>query len=404
MKPELICPAGNWAMLVAAIDNGADAVYFGVKEFNMRATARNFEVSELKKIADYCRDKAVKSYLALNTIIYDAELPRLHSVLEKAKEAGIDAVICWDMAVVRKAASLEIPITLSTQASVSNIQSAKFFYQLGVRKIVLARELSLRQISSIISALNKEGIKLQIETFVHGAMCVSLSGRCFLSQDMFRKSANRGECLQPCRRPYRVINEETKKELLVGNNYILSPKDLCSLPFIDKLINAGISSFKIEGRNRSPEYVAVTTNCYRQAIDAYYSNDLTRKLKDQLVRENKTVYNRGFSSGFYEGLPTSDDFTDADGSKAKEIKRYVGYVRNYYKRIGVAEVLIEDNQIRLGDMIRFIGNKTGTFKQKVISMEKNHKAIRKASRGERIALKTEKEIRPNDKLFIVSYA
>jgi len=232
-------------------------------------------------------------------------------------------------------------------------------------------------------------------------MCVSVSGRCFLSQDMFKKSANRGDCLQPCRRPYRVINDETGKELRVGNNYILSPKDLCTLPFLDKLIKAKIDAFKIEGRNRSPEYVYEVTRSYREAINSYYKKSFNKELVSKLMKRLELVYNRGFSSGFYFGLPTSDDLTDTEGSKAKEKKEYIGFVRNYYKRIKVAEIKIESGKLKLNDKIRFIGNKTGTFKQKITSMEINHKKVNKGEKGQRIAIKVNRIVRRNDKVFLI---
>jgi len=398
MKPELLSPVGNQAMLQAAIDAGCDAVYFGVKQLNMRITAQNFELSQLKKIVDFCHKNNVKAYLTVNTIVYESELDKVKRILKEAKQANIDAIICWDFSVIQEAKKLKIPIHLSTQTSVSNSQAAEFFYKmLGLKRIILARECSLNDIVEIKQKIPK----LEIETFVHGAMCVSISGRCFLSQDMFKKSANRGDCLQPCRRPYKVINEETGKELRIGNNYILSPKDLCSLPFLDKLIEAKIDAFKIEGRNRSPEYVYEVTKSYREAIDCYFKKRFDKKLINKLMKRVKHVYNRDFSSGFYLGLPTSDDFTDIEGSKALEKKEYIGYVRNYYAKIKVAEIKIESGKIKLGDEIRIQGNKTGTFKQKITSMELNHKKIKQAKKGQRIAIKVNRIVRKNDKVFLV---
>src|SRR3989338_11355085 len=269
MNPALIAPAGNWPMLMAAIKARADAVYFGVKQMNMRMTANNFELSELKKVVSECHKNKVKAYLTLNTIIYDDEIEKLRKILTEAKKAKIDAVIAWDFSVLKEANKLKIPIHLSTQASVSNYESVEYYYKkFNAERITLARELSLEQIKNIIKKIKQNKLKLKIETFIHGAMCVSISGRCFLSQEIFNKSANRGECLQPCRRKYIVYEPEDKYKLALGENYIMSPKDLCALPFIDKLIEAGINAFKIEGRNRSPEYVKTVTEVYRKAIDA----------------------------------------------------------------------------------------------------------------------------------------
>ncbi len=261
---ELISPVQDFVSLTAAIDAGADAVYFGLKEFSMRAKAKNFNLKELKKAVEICHKNNVKAYLTLNTIVYENELEQIKIILKKAKEAKIDAVHAWDMAVVKEALKLKISVHLSTQASVSNSEAASFYKKMGVSRVILARECSLKQIKEI-----KKKVKdLEVEVFVHGAMCVSVSGRCFMSHFLFGKSANRGECIQPCRRKYVVYEPEDKYKLALGEDYVMSPKDLCALPFIDKLISAGVDAFKIEGRNRSPEYVKVVTEVYREAIDA----------------------------------------------------------------------------------------------------------------------------------------
>lgn len=270
MKPELLAPAGNWIMLRAAINAKADSIYFGLKQLNMRMTAGNFELNELKNIAAECHKNKIKAYLCLNTIIYDKEIKELKNILNKAKEAKIDAVICWDFSVISECEKLNLPVHLSTQASMSNFEAVKALKSKfkNISRINLARELSLEQIKNIIKKIKKNKLKVEAECFIHGAMCVSISGRCFLSQHLFSKSANRGECLQPCRREYVVYDPEDKYKLKLGRSYVMSPKDLCALPFIDKLIEAGISAFKIEGRNRSPEYVKTVTEVYREAIDA----------------------------------------------------------------------------------------------------------------------------------------
>ena len=279
-KVELLSPAGDWASLTAAIETGCDAVYFGLKEFSMRANAKNFEISEMKKISSFCHENAVKCYLTLNTIIYDDEIPKLRDIVKEAKKAEIDAVMAWDMSVINICKENDQMFYVSTQASISNTESARYYKELGAGRVVLARELKLDQIKKIIS---ESGI--EVETFIHGAMCVALSGRCFMSQFVYGRSANRGDCIQPCRRKYNINDPETGAELEIGNNYVMSPKDLCALPFLDKLIEAGIKSFKIEGRNRSPEYVKEVTSAYRKAIDAVILKSLIKNLLMNFSKE-----------------------------------------------------------------------------------------------------------------------
>ncbi len=393
-KVELMSPAGDWASLRAAIDSGADAVYLGIKGINMRAAAKNFVLEDLKEIVKICHADKVKVYLTLNTIIYEKELSDIKKILKECKKEKVDAVIAWDFSVISECKKMKIPVIVSTQASVSNSESAKYFKKLGAKRITLARECSLADVKEI-----KKKAKVEIEVFVHGAMCVSVSGRCFLSQEMFGKSANRGECIQPCRREYMVEEIEERRKLKVGNHYVLSPKDLCCLPFVDELIDAGVDGFKIEGRNRSPEYVKVVTSCYREAVDACYDGSFDEKLKKRLVEKLKKVYNRGFSSGFYFGMPTKKDFTDAYGSKATTRKEYVGYIKNFYGKIGVAEIVIESCGLEVGDNILVIGNATGVFENKVDSIEVDHKKIRKAGKKKRVALKLSKKARINDKVY-----
>jgi len=390
-KPELISPAGDWISLRAAVQARADAVYFGLKEFNMRAAAKNFKLSELKKVVDVCHKNTVKAYLTLNTIIYENELNKIKNILKKVKQAKTDAIHAWDMSIIAEANKLKIPIHLSTQASVSNSEAAKFYKKLRIKRIIFARECNLKHIKEI-----KKKVKgLEIEVFIHGAMCAAISGRCFTSQFLFSKSANRGECLQPCRREYTITDEEGNK-LKLGNNYILSPKDLCALPFIDKLIKAGINAFKIEGRNRSPEYVKTTTEVYREAIDNKNFN------KSKLLKKLKTVYNRDFSSGFFLGLPTAKDFTDAYGGKATERKIYIGFVKNFYKKPNVAEIKLEAGKLKLGNIIMIQGNKTGVIKEKISSMEILHKKVKAAKKGQRIGIKLTNQARPNDKVYLLT--
>lgn len=390
---ELLSPAGDFASLRAAVENGADAVYFGLKQLNMRAAAKNFSLVEMKKVVEYCHKNKVKAYLTLNTIIYDQEINKAEKILKEAKKAKVDAVIAWDPAVLKICKKLKLKIHLSTQANVTNSETLKFYKKLRVKRINLARELSLEQIKKL-----KKNI--EIEVFAHGALCVSISGRCFLSQSLYNKSANRGECLQPCRREYEIKDIETGFKLKLGNNYVLSPKDLCALPFLDKLIKAKIDALKIEGRNRSPEYVAITTKVYREAINAYYKKRLTKDLIKKLLGELKIVYNRDFSSNFYLGMPDKKTFTDRYGSKATKKKVYLGYVKNFYKKIKVVEIKIEANSIKIEDELLIIGNKTGVKQEKVKSMEINHKKVKSAGKGKRVAIKLKNIVRENDKVYL----
>jgi len=391
---ELLSPVGDFASLRAAVENKADAVYFGLKQLNMRAAAKNFSLNEMKKVVDYCHKNKVKAYLTLNTIIYDNEIKKAEQILKKAKQAKVDAIIAWDLAILQLCKKLKLKIHLSTQANVTNSETIKFYKKLGVKRINIARELSLEQIKK----LKKQNI--EIEAFVHGALCVSISGRCFLSQFLYKKSANRGECLQPCRREYEIEDMETGFKLRLGNNYVLSPKDLCALPFLDKLIKAKIDALKIEGRNRSPEYVAITTKVYHEAINSYYEKRFNKNLVNKLLKELKKVYNRGFSTNFYLGIPDKKTFTDKYGSKATKKKVYLGFIKNFYKKINVAEIKIEANSVKIGNTLLIIGNKTGVKQEKVKIMEINHKKVSSARKGQRVAIKFKNLVRENDKVYL----
>jgi len=395
--PELLSPAGDWPSLFSAIEAGANAVYFGVKSLNMRNFASNFDLLEIPKIAKTLHKNKIKAYLTLNTILFNKDIEKTKKILKTAKQAGIDAVILWDMAAFKIAKSLGLNIHLSTQASVSNIEAVKFYIGLGVKRIVLARECSLKEIASLIKQIEKEGINCEIETFIHGALCVSISGRCLLSQYSFGKSANRGECLQPCRREYLIKDIQEQTEYILGKDYILSPKDLCTIDFIDKLIQAGISAFKIEGRMRSPEYVKTTTSVYKRAIDLYFKNKLTIKAKKQLKQELKTVYNRGFSTGFYLGKAKD---IPARGLRNEYKKIYLGEVTKFYKKIQVAEVVLKNGGLKTGDQVVFIGKTTPAYFLKVNQMQKDRQFIESAQKGEKIGVKTFFTVKPKDKLFL----
>lgn len=395
-QPELMAPAGDWTMLTAAINAGANAIYFGVDKLNMRLKAANFTISDLPKIARVCKKKNIVSYLTLNSIVYEDEIKDLEKIIQRAKKAGIDRIICWDFAAAQLCKKNKMPFCISTQASVSNSLSADFFKSIGAVRIVLARECSLEEIKKI-----RKNTNLEIEAFVHGAMCISISGRCFLSHHLFGKSANRGECIQPCRREFEVIDPITDKSLIIGEDYVLSPKDLCTIEFIDKLIEAGIDSFKIEGRKRSPEYVSKVVSVYRRAIDLYFEGKLTEKKKKEFLKELETVYNRGFSSGFYFNVPSSEDYTDIYGSKATTKKVYIGKVLNYFKKPKVAHFLLETGKIKLNDKILIIGQTTGVVEIILDKMKVNDSENTSAKKADEVTIETPALVRRNDKVYKV---
>jgi len=396
-KPELVAPAGNWSLLKSAVENGADSVYFGVKGFNMRDTADNFDLLEMGKVMDYLRDNGKKGYLTLNVIIFDKELDKVRKILEKARKSGVDGVILWDMAVLKIARGLGLDIHLSTQASVSNIESLKYYASIGVKRIVLARECTLGDIRAITKYIEDKKIKCGIEVFIHGAMCVSISGRCFLSQLSFGKSANRGECLQPCRREYAIIDTDNELEYILGKNYVLSPRDLCTIDILGKLIDSGIHAFKIEGRARSPEYVKVVTSAYREAIDAFFLGKLNGKTVESLSGRIREVYNRGYSHGFFDGEPEGW-ISYSLGNEYEKV--FVGEVVKFYKKISVAEIKVRKGGLKRGQTILVTGKTTGAHFTEVSELEKDHRAIDEAVRGELAALKVPFSVRPGDNVFL----
>jgi len=395
-QPELMAPAGDWTMLRTAVNAGADAVYFGVDKLNMRAKAKNFSVEELSEIAKFCRTKKVKTYLTLNTIVFENELNEAEQIIESAKKAKIDRIICSDLAVADLCHQHKMAFCISTQSSISNSLSASVHKKLGAVRIVLARECSLEEIKKI-----RANTDLEIEAFVHGAMCIAISGRCFMSHHLFGQSANRGECVQPCRREYEVYDTATNKSLLIGDDYVLSPKDLCTIEFIDQLIEAGIDSFKIEGRKRSPEYIAKTVSVYRNAIELYYKNKLTSERKKEFLKELESVYNRGFSTGFYFSTPSSEEYAGVNGNKATTRKVYVGKVLNYFKKAKAAHILLESGKIELKNKILIIGESTGLIEMTLEELFLNEKSKLDAKKGDEVTFVTPELVRRNDKVYLV---
>ena len=411
-KPEILAPVGNRIALRAALDAGADAVYFGVRDLNMRAAADNFTPGEFPALVGACRAAGCRCYLALNTIIYQSEISKVRSVLERAQAAGVDAVIAWDFCVLEAANRLGLPVHVSTQMSVSNTESMLYFYRnLGVRRFVLARECTLADMRRIrrdlFESLGEHASGIEIEVFAHGAMCVAVSGRCFMSTLQHGASANRGACYQPCRREYEITAIDEDIGFRIGQGYVMSPRDLCTLPFIEKLIAAGVDSLKIEGRNRSPEYVATVVGAYRRAIDFYCANRGRRQFRlefEALKREElarlERVYNRGFSSGFFMGRPVAD-WADGAGSRSTVRKEYVGRVIKHFRRAGVSEIMVESNVFRTGDTLVFQGPTTGVFEQIAESMEINHIQVAVSCKGQPIALKTAQVTRKNDQVYVL---
>ena len=393
MKPELLAPAGNWEMLRTALKAGADSVYFGVKGLNMRSTSRNFTVDDLKDIVKEVEKYDAKAYLAMNVIAYESELDFIEKTLKEAKKAGIHGIICWDHSVIRLAKKIGLNVHISTQASVSNSESANFYHDLGAKVVVLAREVTLEEASII-----KKKTPLKIEVFIHGAMCVSVSGRCFMSEHLYGKSANRGECIQPCRRQYIVTDKETGKELELDNNFVMSPKDLCTLPFLEQIYPVA-NILKIEGRGRSPEYVKFVVSAYREAIDCIENGIYNDTKKQELMDKVSMVYNRGFSDGFFMGRPISE-FTDSYGSKSTMIKEYIGVVVNFFPKAQAAEIKIESNELKVGDDVLIIGPTTGTLELNVKSIQVRKKSVDTAKKGRNVAINCPEKIRKNDKVFV----
>jgi putative protease len=401
---ELMAPAGNFESMQAALDNGCDSIYFGVEQLNMRARATvNFVLDDLPEIARRCKEKNVRTYLTLNTIIYDHDLSVVKTLLTKAKEAGITAVIASDQAVIMTAKTMGIEVHISTQLNVTNIETVKF-YSLFADTIVLSRELSLRQVKKITDDIIKDQIKgpsgnlVEIEIFGHGALCMAVSGKCYLSLHSNNSSANRGACKQNCRKKYTVIDQETGFEIEVDNEYLMSPKDLCTIDFLDQVIDAGIQVLKIEGRGRAPEYVATVIKTYREAIDSYYEETFTKEKITGWMEALNTVYNRGFWSGYYLGQELGE-WSDVSGSVATQKKVYVGKGTHFFPKANIGQFKIEAYDIKAGDKILITGPSTGAQEMIIEEMYVNDVVVNKATKGDECTLKLPFRIRMSDKLY-----
>jgi len=404
---EIMAPAGSFESLMAAVNAGAASVYFGVGDLNMRSGSANFEVDDLASVAGICAENNVKSYLTLNTIMYDEDLENARSMCNMAVDAGVSAIIASDISVIEYARSVGMEVHISTQLNVSNMEVVRFFSRYA-DVIVLARELSLAQIEHICSEIVKQNIcgpsgeLLRIEVFVHGAMCVAVAGKCYMSLAQYNSSANRGKCLQTCRRRYRVTDEDTGEELVIDNKFVMSPGDMCTIKMIDKLIDAGVSVLKIEGRARGPEYVDAVVRQYRKALALVDAGEYTDEKKQELETELAKVFNRGFwKNGYYLGKRLGE-WSGAYGSKATTKKVIAGKVVNFYKKPMVAEILAESGQIEKGDRLAVTGPTTGiaytTVKRILDSGDRDVSCLEKGSTG---TVKFQQVLRKNDKVFVI---
>lgn len=403
-KPALLSPAGSFECLQAAINAGADAVYFGVEQLNMRAKSVNsFSVEDIRKIASICRANGIKSYITLNTVMYDHDIKLLQLILKEVKQHGIDAVIASDFAVINHCNQMSIPLHISTQTNVSNIEAVQFFSN-SADLIVLARELPLRQVADICREIKRRDIRgisgerMKIEVFVHGALCMAVSGKCYLSLHSQNSSANRGACAQECRHPYKVTDLETNQELIIDNEYIMSPKDLCTINILDQLTSSGVDVFKIEGRSKGPDYVFTVTQCYREAIDAIAEGSYTQEKVDDWMKRLATVYNRGFWEGYYLGHKLGE-WTQTPGSIATEKKVYAGRGSKYYPGIGVGEFLLESGSIKRGDTLMITGPGIGAVKEKMERLVVNGLESELAVKGDKITFPFKVKITSKDKLY-----
>lgn len=404
-KIELMAPAGDFTAMQAALDNGADSIYFGVEQLNMRARASmNFTIDDLPEISRRCKEKGVRTYLTLNTIIYDHDLSIIKTLLDKAKAADLTAVIAMDQAVISYARQIGMEVHISTQINITNIETVKF-YALFADTMVMSRELSITQVKKICDQIEREQIKgpsgnlVEIEIFGHGALCMAVSGKCYLSLHSHNSSANRGACKQNCRKKYTVIDQESGFEIELDNEYMMSPKDLCTIGFLDQIVDAGVQVLKIEGRGRAPEYVATVIKCYREAIDSIAEGTYSQeKVKDWMSRL-ETVYNRGFWSGYYLGQELGE-WSENPGSNATQKKIYIGKGRHFYPKSNIAEFLIEAYDLSKGDKILIQGPTTGSQEMVVEDFVVDQKAdSTTASKSDVITFKTDFRVRPSDKLY-----
>lgn len=401
---EIMAPVGCYDSLQAAIAAGADAIYFGIEGLNMRARSSvNFTIDDLHHIASICRDAGIKSYLTVNTIIYDSDMDTMRHIIDAAKDAGVSAIIASDVAAMTYARSIGVEVHLSTQLNISNTEALRF-YAAFADVVVLARELNLQQVAGIYHAIEAEHINgpsgnpIRIEMFCHGALCMAVSGKCYLSLHEMNHSANRGSCMQICRRSYLVTDRETGDELEVENQYIMSPKDLKTIHFLNKMIDAGVRVFKIEGRARGPEYVSTVVTCYNEALNACLDGTYTDERIAGWDNRLATVFNRGFWDGYYLGQRLGE-WSSKYGSSATRRKEYIGKGVKYFSNLGVAEFVMESGTLAVGDEILITGPTTGALFATVEEIRVDMKPVQQTVKGEHFSIKTDRKIRPSDKLY-----
>ena len=401
---EIMAPVGSRESLAAAINAGADSVYFGIGQLNMRShSANHFTIDDLREIASICSEHGIKTYLTVNTIIYGEDIDTMHQIVDAAAEAGISAVIASDVAVMTYCRQRGVEVHLSTQLNISNIEALKFYAQFA-DVVVLARELNMDQVAEIYRQIEQQhvcgpsGQLVRIEMFCHGALCMAVSGKCYMSLHDANRSANRGQCVQICRRSYTVTDNETGNQLEIDNKYIMSPKDLKTIRFMDRMMKAGVRVFKIEGRARGPEYVHTVVSCYKEAVSSVINGTFTEERKDEWDQRLATVFNRGFWDGYYQGQRLGE-WNRHYGSNATERKVLVGKVIKYFSKLGVAEVAVEASEFGLGDKLLVTGNATGALWLTADEIRYDLKPVERALQRQRVSIPVPEKVRPNDKLF-----
>lgn len=403
---EIMAPVGSYEALSAAIQAGAGSVYFGIGRLNMRSkSAKNFTLDDLNKIATICNEHNVKSYVTINTVVFDEELDEMRQLVDAVKTNGISAIIASDQSVIQYARQIGVEVHMSTQCNITNIEAIKYYSQFA-DVMVTAREVSVNQVKAITKKIEEQNIRgpkgelIRIETFCHGALCMAVSGKCYLSLDNFNSSANRGACVQPCRRGYEVTDRDKEITLAIDNEYIMSPKDLCTLPFLDKLLDAGVKILKIEGRGRSPEYTKVTVGVYSEAVEAINKGEFTEEKITAWTERLRSVYNRDFWDGYYLGRKMGE-WTQRYGSQATKTKIFVGTVTNFFGKINVAEIRMETQDLKVGDDIMIIGPTTGVYEDKISEIRVDLKPVDSTEKGELCSIPAKDIVRRGDKVYKV---
>ncbi len=403
---EIMAPVGSYESLMAAIQGGANSVYFGIGNLNMRSkSSKNFTLDDLIKISNICKENNIRTYITLNTVIYDSELSTMREIVDAAKQNDITAIIASDQSVIQYAFSVGMEIHMSTQTNITNIEAVKYYSQFA-EVMVTARELEIKQVKAITTAIREQNIcgpsgeLIQIEVFAHGALCMAVSGKCYLSLDNLNSSANRGACLQQCRRKYTVTDKETGEQLEIDNEYIMSPKDLNTVALLDYILDAGVRVLKLEGRGRSPEYVKTIASVYREAVDAWFAGEYNQENIDKWNERLSTVYNRGFWDGYYMGSKFGE-WTEDYGNQATQRKMYIGKITNYFNKISVAEIKIESHDLLIGDEIKIIGETTGVYEAIVDEVRLELDPVDRVVKGEVCSIKVSDIVRRGDKLYKV---